>query len=86
MLRPIHYIVGMAASKQFKTLSQPLSTLPEPLDALQGSLADVDIEGLMRREQQDELIKDRLRPHTSAQLPEKLAEVLSRSKERCGSG
>ncbi|MGI8770618.1 MAG: ribbon-helix-helix protein, CopG family [Acidobacteriaceae bacterium] len=32
---------------------------PEPLDTLQGSLADVDIETLMRRERQAELVKDR---------------------------
>lgn len=32
---------------------------PEPLDALQGSLADVDIENLMRREKEAELVKDR---------------------------
>ena len=32
---------------------------PEPLDALQGSLADVDIENLMRREKEAELAKDR---------------------------
>lgn len=32
---------------------------PEPLDALQGSLADVDIENLMRREKESELAKDR---------------------------
>ncbi|MEO8726578.1 MAG: hypothetical protein ABI383_10695 [Acidobacteriaceae bacterium] len=39
--------------------SQPKSAFPEPLDALEGSLADVDIEGLLRRERQDELLKDR---------------------------
>jgi hypothetical protein len=32
---------------------------PTPLDALQGSLADVDIEDLMQRERQAELVKDR---------------------------
>jgi Ribbon-helix-helix protein, copG family len=31
---------------------------PEPLDALQGSLADVDVEDLMRREKRSELMKD----------------------------
>ena len=32
---------------------------PGPLDALEGSLADVDIETLMRRERETELAKDR---------------------------
>ena len=32
---------------------------PGQLDALQGSLADVDIENLMRREKEAELVKDR---------------------------
>ena len=31
----------------------------EPLDALQGSLADVDIENLIRREKEAEMVKDR---------------------------
>ena len=34
---------------------------PEPLDSLQGSLAEVDIAGLMRQEKQFELSKDRRR-------------------------
>jgi len=32
---------------------------PWPLDALEGSLADVDIETLMRQERETELAKDR---------------------------
>ena len=33
-------------------------TAPEPLAALRGSLADVDVEALMRQERQAELSKD----------------------------
>lgn len=40
--------------------SQPQRIPPEPLDALEGSLADVDVENLLRRERQSELVKDRL--------------------------
>jgi len=36
-------------------------TPPEPLDALEGSLAGVDIETLMRQEKDAELAKDRRR-------------------------
>jgi hypothetical protein len=34
------------------------SFAPEPLDALEGSLADVDIQGLLRREKEIELRLD----------------------------
>ena len=34
-------------------------TLPESLDSLQGSLADVDIDRLRKRERKAELVKDR---------------------------
>ena len=39
--------------------SQIQKTPPEPLDALEGSLADVDIEILMRQERETERAKDR---------------------------
>ena len=32
----------------------------EPLDALEGSLADVDVEALLRQDREAELIKDKL--------------------------
>ena len=39
--------------------SEIQKTPPGPLDSLEGSLADVDIETLMRRERETELAKDR---------------------------
>jgi hypothetical protein len=39
--------------------SEIQKTPPGPLDALEGSLADVDIETLMQRERETELAKDR---------------------------
>jgi hypothetical protein len=41
--------------------SQTQKVPPEPLDALEGSLADVDIERLLRHERKIELTKDRRR-------------------------
>jgi hypothetical protein len=37
----------------------PGKTPTEPLDALQGSLADVDVQGLIRREKDAELARER---------------------------
>jgi hypothetical protein len=39
--------------------SRPPESRAEPLDALEGSLAGVDVHALMRREQETELSKDR---------------------------
>jgi hypothetical protein len=47
------------ALQSWASEAQNIST--EPLDALEGSLADVDVMSLMRREKKAELSKDRRR-------------------------
>jgi len=49
---------GMPEPSSETWASEIQSTPLEPLDALQGSLADVDVEGLLRRERETELAKD----------------------------